>query len=380
MPIKIRQSAPQTVQEILPLPQELVPEIPPDLLARFPNLEGWYDRVKSNERKLFAALQDSNRTVSTTVGSVKKKADVLGVELVQLFDEFEDAAGNLSGKYTLQVVAGNVVTGMILTSSTGPGTPISSVKFQADQFQIWNGSSGQAVFDLNGSDVRISGWTLGATTLTGGNATLDSAGQLILGTSNNVAVISASDSTYRIWVGNAAAGSAAFSVTKAGVMSATGATISGTVTASSGTIGGFALSSTTLSATNISISSSTASISVSSGSTAVTMSNSGLTLGAGSTNGSATGSGISFTNVAGQLAGFGVGGFYIKASTGNPTLTLQVGATTDTLELVSSSGSPVLSCANVRFGTRTAIGAETITGFITILDAGGTSRKLAVVS
>lgn len=34
----------------------------------------------------------------------------------------------------------------------------------------------------------------------------------------------------------------------------------------------------------------------------------------------------------------------------------------------------------VRFGTRTAIGAETVTGYITIKDAGGTSRKLAVVS
>lgn len=32
------------------------------------------------------------------------------------------------------------------------------------------------------------------------------------------------------------------------------------------------------------------------------------------------------------------------------------------------------------FGTRTAIGAETVTGYITITDSGGTSRKLAVVS
>jgi hypothetical protein len=35
---------------------------------------------------------------------------------------------------------------------------------------------------------------------------------------------------------------------------------------------------------------------------------------------------------------------------------------------------------DLRFGTRTAIGAETVTGYITIEDAGGTSRKLAVVS
>ena len=35
---------------------------------------------------------------------------------------------------------------------------------------------------------------------------------------------------------------------------------------------------------------------------------------------------------------------------------------------------------NVRFGTHSAVGAETVTGFITIKDSGGTSRKLAVIS
>lgn len=34
----------------------------------------------------------------------------------------------------------------------------------------------------------------------------------------------------------------------------------------------------------------------------------------------------------------------------------------------------------IRFGTHSAIGAETVTGYITIKDAGGTSRKIAVVS
>jgi len=32
------------------------------------------------------------------------------------------------------------------------------------------------------------------------------------------------------------------------------------------------------------------------------------------------------------------------------------------------------------FGTHTALGGESVTGYITITDAGGTSRKLAVVS
>ena len=36
--------------------------------------------------------------------------------------------------------------------------------------------------------------------------------------------------------------------------------------------------------------------------------------------------------------------------------------------------------ANVKLGTHSAIGAETLSGFITIKDSGGTLRKLAVVS
>lgn len=85
----------------------------------------------------------------------------------------------------------------------------------------------------------IGGWTLSSTTLTGGSATLDSAGVLTLGTSNDVVIASAADATYRLWIGNATAASAPFRVTKAGVLTATGATITGTITASAGAIGGF---------------------------------------------------------------------------------------------------------------------------------------------
>jgi hypothetical protein len=35
---------------------------------------------------------------------------------------------------------------------------------------------------------------------------------------------------------------------------------------------------------------------------------------------------------------------------------------------------------NVKFGTHSAVGSETITGYITIKDSGGTSRKIAVIS
>lgn len=62
-----------------------------------------------------------------------------------------------------------------------------------------------------------------------------------------------------------------------------------------------------------------------------------------------------------------------------------------TADLTDSSNVPLLNAAqtfsgkqtfsgNIQVGTHSAIGAETVTGFITIEDAGGTSRKVAVVS
>jgi len=49
-------------------------------------------------------------------------------------------------------------------------------------------------------------------------------------------------------------------------------------------------------------------------------------------------------------------------------------------DLILSGGTGSVANGNVRFGTHSAIGAELVTGFITIKDASGTLRKLAVVS
>jgi hypothetical protein len=224
------------------------------------------------------------------------------------------ADGYLEGKYTLTVVAGDVVTGMNITSASGPGVNVSTVTFQADRFLIYSGSTNKTLFvadaiqdkvriasvltvdtattsvyikttagagsynsagtpwfvdnlgrmslgtglTFDGSNLTtsgavtassgsIGGWTISSTTLSRNNATLDSAGQLILGTSNDVVYLSATDATYRIWIGNATAGSASFRVTKGGTMTATNGVFTGTITSTSGTIGGFTLSSTSLS-------------------------------------------------------------------------------------------------------------------------------------
>ena len=97
-----------------------------------------------------------------------------------------------------------------------------------------DGQTGYAEFsnvfvsgDIQALTGTIGGWTINATTLTGGNATLGSTGVLTLGTTNDVVIASAVDATYRIWVGHATAASAPFSVTKAGAVAASNITITG---------------------------------------------------------------------------------------------------------------------------------------------------------
>lgn len=216
------------------------------------------------------------------------------------------ADGFLSSKYTLSVISGDIITGFNITSASGPGTDVSDVAWTADQFQIYSGTAKKQMFYADGvqDKVRLSnvftvdgastsiyikttagagsynsagtpffvdalgrmslgtgltfdgtnlsvsgtvtagageigGWTINSSTLSRNNAVLDSAGQLVLGTANDVVYLSATDATYRLWIGNASSGSAVFRVTKAGA-----------VTAIAGTIGGWTLASTTLSANN----------------------------------------------------------------------------------------------------------------------------------
>ena len=92
----------------------------------------------------------------------------------------------------------------------------------------------------------VGGWTLASTTLTGGNATLANTGILTLGTGTDVAIIDAADATYRLAIGHSTYASAPFRVTKAGALTATSATITGSITGTSGSIGGWDIDATSI--------------------------------------------------------------------------------------------------------------------------------------
>lgn len=144
------------------------------------------------------------------------------------------------GTYTITADSGAVGLNSEATAGTdwrlwaGDATP-GSAPFRVDE-------SGNLVASAG----TVGGWTLSASDFTGGNATLHSSGYLLLGTSNDIVRVDASDATYRLWVGNATAASAPFRVTKAGALTATTATITGAVTATSGEIGGWDISGNTL--------------------------------------------------------------------------------------------------------------------------------------
>lgn len=227
-----RTSAPTVVDTTLPLPPEF-PQVPDDVLKRFPSMQDWQDEVAQWWTKAQAALQDQTQTVSTAVATTNAKVDrnirvtangpgafaqqIIAVSAMaalsggiyvqstaplapSINDIWIDtspmsltppgapitrywdgtywqlqttiitgaavsdersarvtADGYLSGKYTLTVAAGNVVTGMNITSSTGGGTSISAVTFQADKFLIYNNTTGIAMFVLTAGYVQLGG-------------------------------------------------------------------------------------------------------------------------------------------------------------------------------------------------------------------------------
>lgn len=115
-----------------------------------------------------------------------------------------------------------------------------SGKFRGDI----TGASGTFSGTITASAGTIGGFSISATALTAINFSLDSSGQrLTLGSGNDILIGDADDATYRLWIGNATAASAPFSVGKDGSLTATGATISGALTATSGAIGGFDIGS-----------------------------------------------------------------------------------------------------------------------------------------
>jgi len=94
----------------------------------------------------------------------------------------------------------------------------------------------------------IAGFTIAANTLSATDFTLDTTEKrLSLGASSSIVIIDADEG---LWAGDSTLAGAPFSVTTAGALTATNATITGDITANTGSIAGFTIAANTLSATD----------------------------------------------------------------------------------------------------------------------------------
>lgn len=146
----------------------------------------------------------------------------------------------------IQQRAGTIFNGKASFSDTAAGYMLGVDTDGALKFVIgdavssmdWNVTTADTLTiagTLSATAGTIGGFTIGATTLTATNFTLDSSGQrLTLGSANNVVILDADDATYRLWTGHATAASAPFRVTTGGALTATSATITGAITINSG--------------------------------------------------------------------------------------------------------------------------------------------------
>jgi hypothetical protein len=126
----------------------------------------------------------------------------------------------------------------------------------------WNGTTLAISGSITSTSGTIGGLTLQSSYISGANLILSSTGYLYLGTGNDVIILHSQNTTYRLWIGHDTDSLAPFRVTKAGALTATGATITGAITATSGsftgsitstsgTIGGFSIGSVNLSSDRV---------------------------------------------------------------------------------------------------------------------------------
>jgi hypothetical protein len=140
----------------------------------------------------------------------------------------------------LTVNGAGTFTGALSGGTISIGSGDSIFKADSNGIYLGNATFASAPFRVTpggsfvGQSGTIGGWTMSASSLTGGAAVLNSAGSISIGSGNSIFKADSNG----IYLGNATFGSAPFRVTQAGVLTASGVNISGAITATSGTFTG----------------------------------------------------------------------------------------------------------------------------------------------
>lgn len=211
------------LRDFQPIPYEDTEDVsrltPGDLNKMIPSQSIDYAQTNLNNFMTGEDMQSSNFVSGSAGWQIKGNGDV----------EFNDGVFRGSLTATTIDIGGSDSTSFHVDIDGNMW--LGAATFASGTFKVSNAGV------LTATSGTIGGWTIGSATLTGGSATLDSTGVLTLGTTNDVVILSASDATYRLWIGNATAASGPFRVTKAGVVTATDITATGTINAIGGYIG-----------------------------------------------------------------------------------------------------------------------------------------------
>jgi hypothetical protein len=145
------------------------------------------------------------------------------------------------------------IGGFFITTADGiySGTGATRVQMKAGS-GFWAGADAQASAPfyvtaagaICSTSGTIGGWTIETGRLCSGSAVLCSSGVACFGAGASSVIISAADATYRLWAGHETAGSAPFRVSRAGA-----------ITSTSGTIGGWCITSNCICSVNTKIAS-----------------------------------------------------------------------------------------------------------------------------
>lgn len=198
------------------------------------------DRSLANVKLILGTITDAEiANVTITAG----KLNILSLS------EITKAAGTLtSGKLQGFTIETSTITSPTISTPTVTGGSWAGGTFTTGDF------TGKAIITSAGSEVGP--FNVSAAKLYTGTVEHNGS-QSYYGTGNDIAILDSTDGTYRLTIGNASYGSAPFRVTKAGVMTAVGPTISGatigTSTITGGSISGASISNSSVSATTLSV-------------------------------------------------------------------------------------------------------------------------------
>lgn len=169
--------------------------------------------------------------------ALKPKSVTAGTISVSDLESVNAKTGNLTANGTITVDStGSIAIGK--TSYADDSTGGMWVGYSGGTYKLnlgnstysvkWDGSALNITGNITATTGTIGGWTIGATDLT----------------SDAGATGMASSGGYRIWVGDATPANAEFRVSSAGALTATSATITGDITATSGTLGTLSITGT----------------------------------------------------------------------------------------------------------------------------------------